>query len=471
MTSLNGLKTLVCFMALAAFAVGAASLRAEPAKTEPAKTEPAKADAGKPAQGAAQPGHEGHDHAGHNHGATGSMGVGTAPGAVKPGAAGTVRPPDVPAPTVTNKPGEIPKVSFDTPTYDFGRVKAGDEIRKDFWFTNAGNGLLEVLKVRPACGCTTAGEHDKVVEPGKTGKIPIKLGTTNMAGPITKTVTVYTNCSGPEEMITLNIKGEVWQPVQLAPPSASFGRLTTAQVQDGSQTRKVTISNNTDKPAKLSIKESSNPAFKAEIVEVETGKKFDLNVTAQGALTSGMVSAMLTVETGLEEVPSVTVPVSAYITAEVEVAPNRLSLPMNRTAPLQRHLYINNNNANKPLKISDVATSNPALKHTLTEVKPGTSFRITLDIPADYKIASTGDTVTFKTDNATVPTVTVPITEMNYGQSRDLSAAVGTRPGTVSSKSPNANAAPVGSAKAAPGATTTTPPQPAANPGNGNSKE
>jgi hypothetical protein len=55
-----------------------------------------------------------------------------------------------PTPTVQLKPGEMPKIEFDTQTYDFGRVKTGKDIEHDFWFHNAGNGPLEILQVKPS---------------------------------------------------------------------------------------------------------------------------------------------------------------------------------------------------------------------------------------------------------------------------------------------------------------------------------
>jgi len=47
------------------------------------------------------------------------------------------------------KPGEVPAIQFDTPTYDFGRIRAGTDVRHDFWFTNTGTGPLEILAVKP----------------------------------------------------------------------------------------------------------------------------------------------------------------------------------------------------------------------------------------------------------------------------------------------------------------------------------
>ena len=54
-----------------------------------------------------------------------------------------------PKPTVELKPGEVPAISFAEPNWDFGRVKAGDDITHEFVFTNTGTGPLEILEVRP----------------------------------------------------------------------------------------------------------------------------------------------------------------------------------------------------------------------------------------------------------------------------------------------------------------------------------
>ncbi len=55
----------------------------------------------------------------------------------------------VPAPTVELKPGEMPGIKFDLTTYDFGRIRAGGDVIHDFWFSNTGNGPLEILRVKP----------------------------------------------------------------------------------------------------------------------------------------------------------------------------------------------------------------------------------------------------------------------------------------------------------------------------------
>jgi hypothetical protein len=41
-----------------------------------------------------------------------------------------------------------PKIKFETTTYDFGTVKEGDTIRTEFKFTNEGDSLLRIRKVK-----------------------------------------------------------------------------------------------------------------------------------------------------------------------------------------------------------------------------------------------------------------------------------------------------------------------------------
>jgi hypothetical protein len=63
--------------------------------------------------------------------------------AIKPGQ------PQVPQPTVVLKPGEVPGIAFGEPTYDFGRVRSGTDVKHEFEFTNTGTGPLEILLVKP----------------------------------------------------------------------------------------------------------------------------------------------------------------------------------------------------------------------------------------------------------------------------------------------------------------------------------
>lgn len=373
-------------VALSCLSIGRASADdTKPAQAnEPPKTESKPAD----------------PHAGHNHGAE----AGHQPaGPVKP-----VNPNEPPTPTVVLKEGEVPAIKFDTPIYDFGRVRSGTDIKHDFFFTNNGTGPLELLRVKPSCGCTVAGQYDRIVQKGETGKIPITLSTKNASGVLTKTITVNTNCSGADSALTLQVKGEVWQPVQVTPQAAAFGRLTT---KDAGETlvRKLTIVNNLEEKLTLGEVSSNNPQIKGEVAVLEEGKKYELKVILVPPLGAGNNSGRLTITTNSKEMPTIEVPAYAFITAAVDVTPSSMVLPPNRSAHMSRQFYIRSN-VGEEIKITDLEVSNPDLKIELSDIKGGQTYRLKVDVPATYTAPPEGDKITFKTSNKEVPLVVIPIT-------------------------------------------------------------
>src|ERR1043166_6667093 len=97
-----------------------------------------------------------------------------------------------------------------------------------------------------------SGQFDRIVQPGESGKIPIKVTTGHASGQIAKTVSVLTNVPGPSGTIALQVKGEIWQIIQATPNSALLGNVTASQIKEGTLVRKLTIANGGDTPAALS---------------------------------------------------------------------------------------------------------------------------------------------------------------------------------------------------------------------------
>lgn len=315
----------------------------------------------------------------------------------------------IPEPTVQLKPGEVPKAVFETPVYDFGKAKAGTEVVHDYKFKNEGTGPLEILRVKPGCGCTTAGEHTKIVQPGESGVIPIKLKPGSHAGPVNKRITVNTNIPGKDAVITLEIKGTVWSPVQVTPRSAAFARLTPDHVNAG-VTRTLTIVNNLDQPMKPGAVSSSNEAFVAEVKPVEDGKKYELVVKLTDKIVGGNNSARINVETGLEDPKTVEVQAYAFLSPPVDITPSKLVLPKPRSAELVRTFYIRSNTAN-PINVSDLKASTDKLKLELIDIRNDKkTYRLSVTIPADYEPPAQGDEITFKTDDPSIPVGKIPVT-------------------------------------------------------------
>ena len=64
--------------------------------------------------------------------------------------------------------GQAPKISFDSPHFDFGRISPDKKVSHLYKVTNTGNAILSITNVRPACGCTSTVTGQWSVKPGET---------------------------------------------------------------------------------------------------------------------------------------------------------------------------------------------------------------------------------------------------------------------------------------------------------------
>lgn len=294
---------------------------------------------------------------------------------------------------------------FDTPSFDFGKQMSGEPIRHDFWFTNRGNAVLEVSAVRPGCGCTVAGDWDRRVEPGKTGKIPVMLRTEKMNGAVQKNISVTTNMPGQPETV-LWLKGTIWTPIDVQPAYVNFGAITDT---DHPKEQIVKITNKLDDKIDIKNVKSSNPMFRVEVKPVTEGKEYEMKVTVLPPMPTGSQVANITAETGNAKMATLTVNATAYVPARVEVQPQKILIPKPLTMELERAVYVTFN-AGTDLKVSDVTMSDPKISARLMEDAAGKRFRIVVKFPAGYELPSgQPGKITFKTSDKAFPEVTVPV--------------------------------------------------------------
>lgn len=353
----------------------------------------------------------------------------------------TLEQPGVPAPTVQLKPGELPNMKFDAVEYEFPRTPAGKEVFHDFGFTNAGNGVLEIILVKPTCGCTTTGGYEKFIPPGGKGKIPVKVSTTNFDGHISKNITVITNAPNPNTSIMLTVKGDVWEPMTMVPgKTIGFGRVSMYDPAATAVVQKLKIINKAPTPANLTNVRCDNPAFKGEVKTITPGKEFEFQARLAPPFQGGVVSANFEVDTGLPELPKVTLPVSVYLSGDIEVFPNRLPLPAKRARDLERQFSIVNNTT-KPMKLLDVTCTSSVLKPRIEETRPGMAFKVLVNIPKTYTMSRGGDLISVKTDCPSTPIVSIIISE---ARSTGPASGVPVEIGTQSFDDPAASIAPAG---------------------------
>ena len=349
-------------------------------------------------------------------------------------AAQTPSPPPAATPLTAATNAVGPKIRFEAPVHDFGKIVAGETVKCDFVFTNAGDALLEIRGVGTSCGCTTAGDWPRQIEPGKTGKIPIQFHSGNFGGQVTKIVTVNSN-DKEQPSVALQIKGTIWKPVDVNP---QFAVMYANPETIGNAKTTVRIVNNEDQPLALSTPESNNRLFVSELKTNQPGKEFELLIGTAPSADMGNLQGVITLKTSSTNAPVLNITAMAVMQPVLTVMPPQINLP---TAPLPDKVTYSVSirySGTNVVALSEPAVNAKDVTAELKELEPGRAFSVALSFPAGFEIAP-GQTaeLSVKSNHPQFPVIKVPITQ----PPRPVAAASPGKPAPVPHRSPAMTAA------------------------------
>lgn len=315
--------------------------------------------------------------------------------------------PELPAtqPADTQPAGPPPDFQFEETEYKFGRIEGGKELKHTFKAKNVGVGVLKVLNVHPTCGCTVATGWAREVPPGGTWELNVIVRTAGFNGAVTKTVIVTTN-DPKKPNIELRLTGEIIARFKYESRQIfHFGRLQ----KDAQQTQTTRIVSQLEPLTKLIEAKVVPPdGFRAELTPREDGKSWDLAVSTVPPLKEGMNQATVEITTDSKEEPVLRLPIYVQVPPRIEVLPMSVQLPDVTTRQQIRTVTLRNN-TKKPLEVTDVAVSDPAIKTELKKSQDGTLYTIVLTVPEGAKIPEQGANLTIQTTDEISPKFVVPI--------------------------------------------------------------
>jgi hypothetical protein len=115
----------------------------------------------------------------------------------------------------------IPVIGCDSPIFNFSHVIDGTIIHHTFIIKNDGDSLLKIQKVKTGCGCSTV-DFDTAIEPGKTGKIALKIDTDGYGGTFYEDEIVVESSDPQTPVFKLKAKGPVDALAVIKPKGVSF---------------------------------------------------------------------------------------------------------------------------------------------------------------------------------------------------------------------------------------------------------
>jgi hypothetical protein len=329
--------------------------------------------------------------------------------------AATPATPAAPLPDASLTPAPLgPRVKFQDEKpegvlFDAGKVTVSQPLKHTFYFTNVGDQTLEMPKVTGTCGCTTAGEWSKKVEPGDWGQIPIQVTLSpGWNGTMTKPATIDCN-DKTKQPLSVNLRFTIWKPVDVSQ------QFVTLNIQPDAETfpsTSVRVDNNTEEPVQVYAPESTSKNFAVEIKTNDAGKHYELVIKAVPPFTPGNpASGQIVAKTSSTNMPEVRLTAMAMVPQAVIVFPPTVALePAPLAAKSEKTITITYNGA-KALALTEPSFNAKGVEVLVSEVRPGKEFRATLSFPQGFEAQGRPLAFTAKSSNPSMPVITVPVTQ------------------------------------------------------------
>jgi len=135
-----------------------------------------------------------------------------------------------------------PEITVDQPVHDYGSIGQGYMVKHTFVLQNTGDQMLEIIRVRASCGCTTTELTTDRMAPGAS--VPLEVLVLADHG-TTKNVSIYVYTNAPDGYgnsnddrddpdITLRVRGAITpkQEYELAPYEFAYDLMLLVDVRD-----------------------------------------------------------------------------------------------------------------------------------------------------------------------------------------------------------------------------------------------
>jgi hypothetical protein len=162
-----------------------------------------------------------------------------------------------------------PEIKFKDLVYDFGEVGPSAKQKGHFEFTNVGEGLLKITKVKRCCGVVASADKMEYA-PGESGTINVEWNSGPLESKMRKNIVAYSNDPNNPE-VYLTIKAKVVLKVAWDPP-----RLKLFLDEENGGCPKITIHSLDNRPFSITEFKSTGECITADFDPSKEATKFVL---------------------------------------------------------------------------------------------------------------------------------------------------------------------------------------------------
>jgi Protein of unknown function (DUF1573) len=310
-------------------------------------------------------------------------------------------------------PAGSPKVSIASKDFDAGEVKEGDIVKHAFTLRNEGNADLVIEEIAPGCGCETV-DFDRVIPPGRDGKITVQVRTAGFMGAAVKTAIVKTNDPALlhfEIAIRMVILSATPKGDKSGPFIVSPGLKITSTATAGSPTELVAnIYTQSSQPVKITKVDTPGDPFKVDFHSVPDGTRSMVKATASPSLATGRHSQTVKLITDNKEFPELVLTFELDIGLSLSLSPttlvfDRVTLPASGEVPAASKFLWLRRSGGPALEVKKVESTLPFMGATLDTDQDGRTFILRVKFISAPPKGTHAGKIVVTTNNPNQPTV------------------------------------------------------------------
>jgi len=319
----------------------------------------------------------------------------------------------------SGNPGSpAPKLVIKSSEFSAGDVKMGEVVRHTYTFRNEGNANLEIKNVALTCGCETV-DYDKVVPPGKDGKLTLQVKTEGYpGGSLTKGATVTTNDPlHPSFDLVLRLtvltstpSGQVIGPFTISPSKMVSTATATGKAADMA----VTIYSTGTPPAKVTRLVSDGSTFTFTLEPAAEGNRYVLRGVSSTSLPPGRHVQRVKVLTDSKEYPELELQFEAIVVLPLRASPasvsfERIVVTGAEVPPQSKFVFIVQTGG-PALEIKNIESTLPFLSAELQENNQNRTFVLRVKFTGIPPKGSHSGTIVVSTNLPEQPKVEIQVT-------------------------------------------------------------
>jgi Protein of unknown function (DUF1573) len=303
----------------------------------------------------------------------------------------------------TGSPADAPHVELAERDLKGGTVDPGTKVPFDFVVRNTGTAPLEILAVKPTCGCVVA-SFDRTIPPGGTGGIHAELNTISRQGEVRKNIDVTTNDPRSPHLV-LTVRAIAREVLRVEPGFELLVPLDAGKIAN----QPATLRSLEGQRFRILSAESNVACVQAQPLESDAGTERHVRLTVLTSAPDRPFEALVTLKLDHAKIPEVILRLRGFPRQPIAARPERLYFgAVSDEAPVTRDLFLVRTDG--PFRVLGVEIKDPRLSTKVVDMPGGKGCDLIVTYRGGGKRGPVKGAITIRTDDPHYPRIVVPFT-------------------------------------------------------------